>query len=111
MCVCVCVCVCVYTSAPTGRHLFDKRMFQLLWSPAVSAMCGIIDNVRREAVLESALTGLTLASTVASVHNLDDVADTIMSNLAKIPMQVRVCVCVCVQDLHTHMKPPVQHVR
>ncbi len=84
-------CKCASPRRPcprTGRHLFDGRMFQLVWSPAVSAMCAIIDNVRSEAVVEAALAGLQLATTIAAAHQVDDVADVVMSSLAKVPMQV-----------------------
>lgn len=35
------------TVMPAGRHLVDASMFQLLWGPAVHALCAIIDNVSR----------------------------------------------------------------
>ena len=73
----------------TGRYLFDGRMFSQLWGPAVSAMCAIIDNVRNPAIVEAALEGLSISTSIAATHGVQDVADTVMANLAKIPMQVR----------------------
>jgi hypothetical protein len=72
----------------TGRFLFDAAMFGQLWGPAVAAMCAMVDAVRSAAGLEAALEGLTAAAGVAATHEVPDVADTIMTSLAKIPMQV-----------------------
>ncbi|GLC38754.1 hypothetical protein PLESTM_000772100 [Pleodorina starrii] len=70
-----------------GRHLFDTTMFRLIWGPAVHAMCAIVDNCSNEALVSSALEGLQLACQIAAAHELEDVADSIIVNLSKIPLQ------------------------
>ncbi|GFR51100.1 hypothetical protein Agub_g13429 [Astrephomene gubernaculifera] len=70
-----------------GRHLFDTTMFRLIWGPAVHAMCAIVDNCTNEALIGSALEGLQLACQIAAAHELEDVADSIIVNLSKIPLQ------------------------
>ncbi|KAG2488975.1 hypothetical protein HYH03_012417 [Edaphochlamys debaryana] len=70
-----------------GRHLFDTTMFRLIWGPAVHAMCAIVDNCSNEALIGSALEGLQLACQIAAAHELEDVADSIIVNLSKIPLQ------------------------
>ncbi|PNW80894.1 hypothetical protein CHLRE_07g334100v5 [Chlamydomonas reinhardtii] len=71
----------------SGRHLFDTTMFRLIWGPAVHAMCAIVDNCTNEALIGSALEGLQLACQIAAAHELEDVADSIIVNLSKIPLQ------------------------
>ncbi|GIL44250.1 hypothetical protein Vafri_1768 [Volvox africanus] len=70
-----------------GRHLFDTTMFRLIWGPAVHAMCAIVDNCSNEALVSSALEGLQMACQIAAAHELEDVADSIIVNLSKIPLQ------------------------
>ena len=47
--------------ADAARHLFDSSMFQLMWGPAVHAMCGIVSSSNSTA-LETALDGLVVSS-------------------------------------------------
>ncbi|EFJ51864.1 hypothetical protein VOLCADRAFT_87471 [Volvox carteri f. nagariensis] len=70
-----------------GRHLFDTTMFRLIWGPAVHAMCAIVDNCSNESLVSSALEGLQMACQIAAAHELEDVADSIIVNLSKIPLQ------------------------
>ncbi|MEW5304445.1 MAG: hypothetical protein WDW36_007055 [Sanguina aurantia] len=76
------------TPSHSGRHLFDTTMFRLMWGPAVHALCAIIDNVTNQSLVDDALGGLMLASKIAADHGLEDVADSIIVNLSKIPQQI-----------------------
>eukprot|EP00798_Chlamydomonas_sp_ICE-L_P006642 gene6642-3299_t len=71
-----------------GRHLFDTTMFRLIWNPAVTTICAIIDSISNEQLVHAALGGLEVVAHIAACHQLDDVADTIILNLSKTPQQL-----------------------
>jgi hypothetical protein len=60
--------------------MYSTTIAALFHAPRVQQSAGALD---------ASLTGLNLSASVAAIHGVPDVADTIVAALAKIPMQVR----------------------
>eukprot|EP00041_Stephanoeca_diplocostata_P037714 m.1438472 g.1438472 ORF g.1438472 m.1438472 type:complete len:1564 (+) comp25091_c1_seq3:265-4956(+) len=72
---------CRFVSMRT--HLYDEDLFAVVWGPAITALCYVLDTALDDTLVRKVLDHMRLCATVCARYQLSDVFDNLVVALCK----------------------------
>ena len=76
----------ISTPTPEEASLYDEDLFQVVWSPTVTATCSVFEFPVEESALKEALDGFLAVARIAGTQGMTDVMDQLVTTLCTYAM-------------------------